>query len=351
MPLFPNGFKKPTLGSLFIILAIGANSGLDISSLIFIYTPNSLISDETTIFIIKKGEGIREIAASLKKDGFINNEFSFLVYSFLTGKATSLQAGPYRFSSPMNIPEIVNKLASGETAKEFITIVEGWNLEEISDYLYQKNIFRREPLLKFFESVFPQDLAGEFAFLKEIPEGLDFEGYLFPDTYEIEWGSSHYDFTRKALQNFDRRLTLELRQEINRRGKKIFDIVIMASMLEREVKTPEDKKLVSGILWKRLRVGMPLQVDATIVYLLDLVGEKKEQLSAEDLKIDSSYNTYKYKGLPRGPICNPGIESILAAIYPQESDFWYYLSKPNGETVFSKTYEDHLAAKQEYLED
>ena len=120
----------------------------------------------------------------------------------------------------------------------------------------------------------------------------------------------------------------------------------MASIIEKEVRTSEDKKLVSGILWKRWGIGMPLQADATVVYAS---GKKNGYVTFEDLKIQSPYNTYLHIGLPVGPISNPGLESIVAAIYPQSSDFWYYLSKPSGETVFSKTLAEHNNAKIKYL--
>ena len=120
----------------------------------------------------------------------------------------------------------------------------------------------------------------------------------------------------------------------------------MASLIEKEVKTPEDKKIVSGILWKRLENSIPLQVDATISYI---TGKKGDSVSIEETKIDSPYNTYKYKGLPLGPISNPGLESIIASIYPENSDYWYYLSTPEGKTIFSKTLEEHNIAKAKYL--
>jgi UPF0755 protein len=120
----------------------------------------------------------------------------------------------------------------------------------------------------------------------------------------------------------------------------------MASLLEKEVKSLEDKKIVSGILWKRLENNMPLQVDATISFI---TGKKDANISIEETKIDSPYNTYKYRGLPLGPICNPGLESIIAAIYPETSNYWFYLSTPEGKTIFSKTLDEHNIAKQKYL--
>ena len=137
-----------------------------------------------------------------------------------------------------------------------------------------------------------------------------------------------------------------MRTEILGQEKTIFEIITMASLLEKEVKAFEDKKLVSGILWKRLENKMPLQVDATITYI---TGKKSSKVSLDETKIDSPYNTYKYKGLPPGPISNPGLESIVAAIYPKKLDYLYYLSTPEGETIFSKTFEEHKRAKEQYF--
>ena len=134
------------------------------------------------------------------------------------------------------------------------------------------------------------------------------------------------------------------RQELKNQGKTVPDIVTMASILEKEVKTMNDKKIVAGILWKRLEAGMPLQVDSSLLYY------KASGSGTFDKEIDSPYNTYKYSGLPAGPICNPGIESIEAAISPQESKYWYYLSAKDGTTIFSKTYDEHLANKAKYLD-
>jgi UPF0755 protein len=182
--------------------------------------------------------------------------------------------------------------------------------------------------------------------LKDKPKSLNLEGYIFPDSYKIRKEETIEDIINKTLQNFDKKVTPELRQEIEKQNKTIFEIITMASLLEKEVKTLEDKKIVSGILWKRLENNMPLQVDATISFI---TGKKDANISIEETKIDSPYNTYKYKGLPLGPISNPGLESIIAAIYPESSDYWYYLSTPEGETVFSKTLEEHNIAKAKYL--
>jgi UPF0755 protein len=175
--------------------------------------------------------------------------------------------------------------------------------------------------------------------------GENLEGYLFPDTYYFPLDVSGEEVVRIMHENFEKKIAPYLK-EIEKSGKSLKDIIIMASLIEKEVKTKEEKELVSGILWKRLKAGIPLQVDATITYI---TGKKTTKIPLEDLKIDSPYNTYKYKGLPPAPICNPGLESILAALYPKESDYWYYLSKPDGKTLFFKDYEEFIVAKAKYL--
>lgn len=281
-----------------------------------IYYPVNPDSNETVIFLVRKGEGAKEISIHLKEQGLIRYGSFFKVYALVQGQAEKLQAGEYELSPGMAIPEIVNKLASGDRIKKIITIIEGWTLKDIAEYLEAEEL---DPSL---------------------------EGYLFPDTYEISPEDGVEEIIEKMLDNFDKKLTSELREEIASQEKTIHEIVIMASLLEKEVRTFEDKKIVAGILWKRLESNMLLQVDATITYITD---RKTTKILKKELQIDSPYNTYKYKGLPIGPICNPGLESILAAIYPQENQYLYYLSTPEGETIFSRTLEAHNIAKAKYL--
>ena len=191
-----------------------------------------------------------------------------------------------------------------------------------------------------------KDFKNELDFLKGISDNTSLEGFLFPDTYQFPYRIKSEEIVRRMLNNFEKKLTPDLREEIENQGKTIFEIVTMASLIEKEVRTLEDKKIVSGILWKRLESKIPLQVDATITYITD---KKTTKISIEETKIDSPYNTYKYLGLPLGPICNPGLESIIAAIHLQDSKFWFYLSTPEGETIFSKTLKDHNIAQDLYL--
>jgi len=305
---------------IFLIFLIG------ILLLYGIYAPKVFYSTEKKIFSVEKGQNLFQIAENLEKEGLIKNKFSFDFYVFLKGAQGKLQAGEYSLSPSMSIDEIAKKIISGDIAKIVVTIPEGFTVKQIEEKLGFK-------------------LPGE-----------NLEGFLFPDTYQFPKRISGEEVVKKMRENFDKKLTSELKEEIKRQGKTIFEIVTAASLIEKEVKTKEDKEIVSGILWKRLKNGIPLQVDATITYIIKTTDPEGvasrpygARISVEETKIDSPYNTYKYKGLPLGPICNPGLESILSAIYPKSSEYWYYLSTPEGVTIFSKTLEEHNLAKSKYL--
>lgn len=322
---------------IFLLAAISILAGIYVFE--GIYRPIDKNSKEI-IFSIKKGEGTKEISVNLEKERLVRMATLFRIYTIFKGVSDKLQAGEYLLSPSMTIPEITEKFVSGDVIEEQITIIEGWNLKDLTEYLGERG-FNQDEFLELTK----KDFSGEYDFLKDKPKDLSLEGYLFPDTYKIREGVTFEEIINKALKNFNKKLNQELRQGITNQNKKIFEIITMASMIEKEVKTLEDKKIVSGILWKRLENNIPLQIDATISY----ITEKKGPISIEDTKIDSPYNTYKYKGLPLGPISNPGLESIIAAIYPESSDYWYYLSTPEGKTIFSKTLEEHNIAKAKYL--
>ena len=301
------------MGKIFIFLVLFLFSGFFIW--VGIYLPKELTGKEK-LFSIEKGQGLFQIAKNLEEEGLIKNRYFFDFYVLIKGAQRKLQAGYYELSPSMAISQIAKKIISGDIAKQRVTIPEGWTKSQIEERLGVK-------------------LPGE-----------NLEGFLFPDTYEFPIGVSGEEVAAIMKENFEKKLTPDLREEIERQGKTILEIVTMASLIEKEVKTKEDKELVSGILWKRLENNIPLQVDATITYI---TGKKTTKISLEDLMIDSPYNTYKYRGLPPAPIANPGLESILAAVYPKSSEYWYYLSTPEGETIFNKTLEEHNYAKAKYL--
>ncbi|TET84867.1 MAG: endolytic transglycosylase MltG [Candidatus Nealsonbacteria bacterium] len=327
-----------------------------------IYLPKNLAFTENKLFLIERGQNLFQVAENLEKEGLIKNKFLFDFYIIITGTQRKLQAGEYYLSPSMNVTGITKKIISGDIIKEEITIIEGWNFRSIGFYFENKGMFQAEELweLAGFPAVdyskakdlpIPVDFSADYDFLKQKPENVGLEGYLFPDTYQINKGASIEAIVRKMLDNFDKKLA-PYRNEISGSGLTLFEIVTMASLLEKEVKTKEEKEIVSGIFWKRIKERMPLDSCATIAYILgggNWTFEEMRKEIGKGKEIDSPYNTYKYLGLPLGPICNPGLESIKAAVYPKNSEYWYYLSLPDGETIFSRTLEEHNIAQAKYL--
>lgn len=310
--------------------------------------PFSGISAEI-VFVIKKGEGVKTVAARLEKEKLINGGFYFEFYVWEKGLATKLQAGEYILSPSLSVSQIAEIFASGQTAPADveITFPEGFTVKNIAGKLETENLISSEKFLKEAENLSAKmklkyDFLSDVTFSPERP----FEGFLFPDTYKFAKGAGTEDILEKFLNNFGEKLISGLRREISRQNKTIAQIITMASVLEEEVRTKEDMEIVSGILWKRIESGMPLQVDAGIAYA---TGKKTGEITYGDLKIISPFNTYLNRGLPLYPISNPGEQAIRAAIYPAQSDYWYYLSKPDGTTVFSRNYSEHQKAKNLYL--
>ncbi len=303
-----------------------------------VYIPLNPESHQTVVFTVEKGWGDNEIADGLKQSGLVRSAFFFRFYAILALKDSQLQAGEYNLSQKLSAHQIANKMEQGDIIKDKVVIPEGWDIQDIGGYLEQRGICKKD----YFISLTEKDYSKDFDFLEDKLSSDGLEGYLFPDTYEISKTETCENILDVMLANFGRKLTPDLRAGIANQGKTIFDIVIMASLIEKEVNIPEDRRIVSGILWKRLSIDMPLQVDATIVYITG-----KANISNSDKKIDSPYNTYKYYGLPIGPISNPGIDSITATIYPTKTNYWYYLS--DGKTIFSETLEQHNEARAKYL--
>ena len=306
-----------------------------------VYVPINPFSHETIIYTAQKGMGDEEISKELEGMKMIRSNLFFRIYGVLSFQDGVLQAGKYSISPSMSMYKIIKKLSTGDTVKNTLTILEGWDVNDVQDYLQEKGLCKKNEFL----SLIKNNYSATFDFLSDKPKNLNLEGYIFPDTYEIFEDDTCMDFLGLILRNFDAKLTPELRAEIKKQKKSVFDIVITASLIEKEVRNMEDKKIVSGILWKRLKIGMPLQLDCTINYI---TGKSDASARTKDTKVDSPYNTYLYNGLPKGPISNPGIDSILAAIYPTKTNYLYWLS--DGKTYFSATLEEHNAKKSQYLQ-
>jgi len=311
--------------------------------LISAYQPKSG-STQKIIFNIEKGDGIEKIADKLKEAGFIDNKLSFEWYSLISGKRKII-AGDHPLSKNMSIVEVLDELNSSRNLNKerSITIIEGWTITDIANYLDGYGIASSSDFIKATKL---DNWKNKYEYLKSA-EGDTVEGFLFPDTYRIFEDASVDDIIAKMLDNFDRKFSDTMRSDASSQNKSIFEIITMASIIEREAKFPQDRKMVSDIFWKRIEIDMPLQSDATVNYVT-----KKSSLrpSGLDLETDSPYNTYKYRGLTPGPISNPGLASIQAALYPIKNDYYYFLTEVTGRAVFAKTFDGHKANIEKYLE-
>lgn len=294
-------------------------------------------------FEIQRGEGVKIIAEHLFGQGIIKRPFWFKFYVAVSGRRSRFVDGLYNVRTDWNIKEVIDALLDQPKAKEIeITLLEGWNTDEIDKYLFEQGLIEKEDVVSASKAY----KSGKWDFLKDRPWTTSLEGYLYPDTYRVYKQSSAEEIVEKMLSNFDRKLTPDLRQEIGRQGKKIFNVVTMASIVEKEMFGYDDRRIVAEIFWKRIKAGIPLQSDATINFI---TNKGMVQPTYADLKIDNKYNTYKYYGLPPGPISNPSIEAIKATIYPAETAYWYFLTTPDGKIIYSKTHDEHLANKRKYL--
>ncbi|MEI7452419.1 MAG: endolytic transglycosylase MltG [Candidatus Falkowbacteria bacterium] len=229
------------------------------------------------------------------------------------------------------------------SAEKSITLIEGWNLKEIQTYLVKRGFADAKDLT----SLKMKDYRGDYLFMADAPANASLEGYFFPDTYRVYASSTLDDIVKKSLDNFQSKFTADFLMEAKRQNKSVYQILTMASVLEKEVKSESDMKIVSGVFWNRIKNGQALQSCASLAYIL---GVNKPQYSYEETRTPSAYNTYLNKGLPPGPICSPSLKAIRAALYPTQNDYNYFLSDPaTGKTIFSKTYEEHLRNKNKYL--
>jgi len=296
-------------------------------------------------FAISQGFGVHQISQDLYNKGLIRSQFYFEVYVWSKKAEGDFIAGVFDLSPSMSIKQITRLLTQADNAEKVITIIEGWSNKEIADYLAKQGLFTREEFLAAVGGNL-SDYLQSYEFLSDKPVNVDLEGYLFPDTYRVFRNAAPAEVVKKILDNFDLKLSPELRQKITGQNKTIFEIITLASIIEKEVSRPDDMKMVADIFYKRLAQNMALQSDATVNYV---TGKGRVQPSIEDTRADSPYNTYLYAGLPPGPIANPGINAIMAAIEPTENPYYYFLTTKEGEVIYARTYDEHLQNKARYL--
>jgi len=299
-------------------------------------------SNSAYSFKVSKGENVNTIAHRLEKEGRIKSEKAFILLSLIMSNAHRFQPGIFPLDLSMSTPEIIMRLTSQNYNSVKVTIIEGMTLKDIDALLTKEGIGGEN---ETFLSVSLDGLSVEFPFLKNISS---LEGFLFPDTYYFPSDADRSAIARIFLQNFNKKALSQFENE-----KSIYKTISVASILEREVPNHEDQRLVAGIIEKRLKAGMPLQVDASVIYGKCngfISGCESPVMYRSDTALHSPYNTYKYTGLPPTPISNAGLGSIKAALNPKASGYWYYLSDPKtSKTIFSTTLDEHNFKRSIYL--
>lgn len=290
---------------------------------------------------IPKGASLNSVAALLENKGVIRSPKIFTLYARMKGVAGKLSAGEYEFSAGMTIEDVLDMIVSGKVKRYQFTVIEGWNLKDIENMLANTDFVGPEIAKEFAKLVYDNK------FIQEAGMGglTSLEGYLFPDTYVIDKPKSARDIIMPMVIEFKEVYTDQFKLRAKELGMSDHQVITLASIVEKETGKPEERALISGVFHNRLKKGMVLASDPTVIYgIKDFDGN----LRRSDLERPGPYNTYLNAGLPPGPIASPGEDSIKAALYPKKTDFLYFVSKNNGSHHFSKTMGEHGRAVNHY---
>lgn len=298
----------------------------------FLYLNNRPISSDSSskVFTVKSGDGIKQIAQNLEDKKFIRNKYVFLFYSYKLSLNKKIQAGNFKLSSKLTTQELVTKLSKGGVTDYWLKIIDGTRTEELTNN-------------------FPTNLS--FTGKDFVTKAKNLQGYIFPDSYLVPQYFTIDQILATIQTNFDQKFA---KAKVGATNTKMTDnqIVILASLLEREGRSLKSKQTIAGILMNRLNINMALQLDATVQYARDSKNKPVDywkDLDATDISIVSPFNTYKNPGLPPSPICNPGYDSLYAAFHPIESDYLYYLTGTDNQMHYATTFEEHKSNISNYL--
>jgi UPF0755 protein len=282
---------------------------------------------------IPPGTGTAGMARRLAEAGVVRSPEAFRLAVWLRGSSRRLQAGEYRFDRPMSPAEVVDKIARGDVYVRSLIFREGLTIREMGKVFEDAGF---GPAAEFIAA------AKNVALIKGLdPAAKDLEGYLFPDTYTLPRRTTAAQLVERMVARFEKTLTPELREQSAARGLGIRELVTLASLVEKETAKPEERPIVAGVYANRLKIGMGLQCDPTVIYALMLAGRYDGNIRRADLQIDSPYNTYRYAGLPPGPIAAPGAASLQAAANPADVPYLYFVSRNDGSHIFSSTLDEH----------
>ncbi len=337
-----------------------------------IYTAEAQKIDKV-IFEVKQGESVGELADRLKDEQIIRSAWLFKKYLVYKGLDKKVNYGEFEVQLPITMARVAQALSQPGMSEEEITIIPGWTIHDVAVYFSSQGAmpavrqgpisdgenqgkFQEEEITQYVglpavnykvSNLFAPKIDYDLKILRDKPWYVSYEGYLAPETYRIYKNSSIVDIVKILLNQREKEITTEMWEDIEKSGHSFFDILTMASVLEQEVRSVEDRKKVADIFWRRYKMNWALQADSTVHYAVGKSGDVFT--TAEDRDSNSPWNTYKYHGLPMGPICNPSLESINAVLYPEANDYWYFLTDSDWVVHYAKDLEGHNENRVRYL--
>lgn len=322
-----------------VLFAVGVGVGLAWKASI----PYGDHSSEGTVVVIEPGESAKSAAARLEAAGVIRSELFFRLLVRLRGEGGRIHAGEYYFDSPLSPGQVLDRLIRGDVVRHRLTIPEGLRIDEVAELVEASGFGERGRLL---------EQARRIELIRDIdPHARDLEGYLFPDTYFFARGTPESRIVEEMVAGFRRALTSGRLERMSDLGLTVREAVTIASLVEEEAQVDEERARIAAVFHNRLRRGMRLQCDPTVVYALARENRYRGEIYRSDLSYESPYNTYVSPGLPPGPICSPGALSIDAAIFPAATEDLYFVVSGPGRHAFSKSREDHDRAVSKYRQE
>lgn len=282
-------------------------------------------------FVVAPTSTVAMVARGLTEKGILTTTMGYEVFGLIDASARHPKAGTYTVQPGMSYRTLARLFFTGMQRDEVtVQVIEGWSIADEASALNALGVTMEKPVAA--------DWAEEYSFLSGLPKGTTLEGYLFPDTYRVWKDQLPEGLIKKQLDEFGKK-TAGFAEEAKKQGKSLAEIVTMASIVQKEVANKDEMKMVAGIFWNRVRIGMPLQSDATVNFVTHAGNTRP---TAKELQTDSPYNTYQNKGLPPGPISNPGADALEAALHPTSSSYFYFLTDANGKIYFAKTLDEHI---------
>jgi len=325
-----------------LLLVLAVFAALAVAGVLYQRTSESFKGYEAAeqFVTIEPGSGTRSIGQRLIQGGVIRDEATFRAALWRSGRARALQAGEFRFDRPMTPAEVIDKIASGDVYNRRITFPEGLNLQEMAR-LYEQQGFGKA-------AAFVEAARDPGAIRSLDPAAPDLEGYLFPETYSVPRDTTAAKLVGLMVGRFKQLFTPEMQQAAQALELTPREAVTLAALVEKETAQPSERPIVAAVYLNRLKIGMAMQADPTVIYALQRAGRYNGNIRRDDLSFDSPYNTYRYPGLPPGPIASPGLASLQAAVSPANVDYLYFVSRNDGSHVFARTLVEHNENVRQY---